>query len=96
MGVSLKNALAINTAALSAAGLVSSVYSLESAETSLDKAHVTVERDTNAVQAAQEKYNAAVSKYGVNSQQAIDAHNKSTTAQDADFRLLSSEFRKPK
>ena len=52
-----KNALAMNTAALSAAGLVIGVTSIENAEASLDRAHVTLEKDTNAVQSAQEKYN---------------------------------------
>jgi hypothetical protein len=77
-----KNAMAMNTVVLSAAGLATSVYSLESAETSLDRAHVTVEKDTNAVQAAQEKYNEAVAKYGPNSQQATDAADKLKAAQD--------------
>ncbi|MGA2681687.1 MAG: hypothetical protein ABSF44_07815 [Candidatus Bathyarchaeia archaeon] len=73
----------MNTAVLSAAGLVTSVHSLESAETSLDRAHVVVEKDTNGVQTAQEKYKEAVAKYGPNSQQAIDAADKLKAARDA-------------
>ena len=73
----------MNTAALIGAGLVTSISSIENAETSLDRAHVTVEKDTNAVQAAQEKYNEAVAKYGPNSQQAKDAADKLKAAQDA-------------
>ena len=56
---------------------------LENAEVTLDRAHVTLEKDTNAVQAAQEKYNEAVAKYGPNSQEATDAANKLKAAQDA-------------
>ncbi len=78
-----KNAMAMNTAALSAAGLVMGVSNIENAEVSLDRAHVTLEKDTNAVQSAQEKYNEAVSKYGGNSQQAKDAADKLKAAQDA-------------
>lgn len=44
---------------------------------------MTVEKSTNAVQAAQEKYNAAVAKYGPNNQQAKDAADKLNAAQDA-------------
>ena len=75
--------MAMNTAALSAAGLAMSVGNIENSEVSLDRAHVTLEKDTNAVQSAQEKYNEAVGKYGANSQQAIDASDKLKAAQDA-------------
>jgi hypothetical protein len=78
-----KNAMAMNTAALSAAGLAMGVTNIENAEVSLDRAHVTLEKDTNAVQSAQEKYNEAVAKYGANSQQAQDAADKLKAAQDA-------------
>ena len=64
------NAVAMNNLVLSGASLAMSFEGIENAEVSLDRAHVTVEKDTNAVQAAQEKYNAAVAKYGPNSQQA--------------------------
>ena len=43
--------MAMNTAALSAAGLAMSVDNIENSEVSLDRAHVTLEKDTNAVQA---------------------------------------------
>ena len=56
---------------------------MESAETSLDKAHVTVERDTDSVTSAQNAYNSAVEKYGASSQRAVDAHAKLETAEDA-------------
>jgi len=78
-----KNAMAVNTAALSAEGLITSVYSLESAETALDKAHVTVEKDTNIVTAAQNAYNIAVAKFGSDSPQAELAASKLKAAQDA-------------
>jgi hypothetical protein len=76
------NALAINNVATASAGLVMGVYSLESAEVSLDRAHVTVEKDTTAVTLAQQAYNKAVLDYGANSTQAKDAADKLKDAQD--------------
>jgi hypothetical protein len=80
---SLQAASSMSAAASSAAMLAMSAYSLESAETSLDKAHVTVERDTNSVATAQLAYNEAVAEYGAKSEQAQLAYAKLTTAQDA-------------
>jgi hypothetical protein len=76
------NALAINNVATASAGLVMGVYSLESAEVSLDRAHLTVEKDTTAVTLAQQAYNKAVLDYGANSTQAKDAADKLKDAQD--------------
>ena len=73
----------MNTLALSGANLYMSYDQIEKSEIALDRAHVTLEKDTNAVQAAQEKYNEAVAKYGPNSQEATDAANKLKAAQDA-------------
>src|ERR1035438_3327984 len=56
------NAVAMNNLVLSGASRAMSFEGIENAEVSLDRAHVTVEKDTNAVQAAQEKYNEAVAK----------------------------------
>jgi hypothetical protein len=50
------NALAINNVATASAGLVMGVYNLESAEVSLDRAHLMVEKDTTAVTLAQQAY----------------------------------------
>ncbi|HMK94849.1 MAG TPA: hypothetical protein VK536_05540 [Candidatus Limnocylindrales bacterium] len=77
------NVSAIGMMATASAGLVMSVYSLESAEVSLDRAHVMVEKDTTAVTLAQQTYNKAVLDYGVNSIQAKDAADKLKDAQDA-------------
>ncbi len=77
------NALAASQAATGIATLGMSVYNLEGAQTTLDKANVTVSRDTNAVQSATEKYNEAVTKYGPNSQQAKDASDRLSAAQAA-------------
>ena len=77
------NALAANNLGTASMSLAMSFENVENAEVSLDRAHVLVEKDTNAVQAAQEKYNEAVAKYGPTSQQAIDAANKLSAAQDA-------------
>ncbi len=77
------NALAMNTAALSAASLVTGIGSIENAEVTLDRAHVTVEKDTNAVTSAQNAYNKAVAEYGPNSKEAQDAADKLKAAQDA-------------
>jgi len=76
------NALAINNVATASAGLVMGVYSLESAEVSLDRAHLMVEKDTTAVTLAQQAYNKAVLDYGANSAQAKDAADKLKDAQD--------------
>ena len=76
------NVSAIGTMATASAGLVMSVYSLESAEVSLDRAHVLVEKDTTAVTLAQQAYNKAVLDYGVNSTQAKDAADKLKDAQN--------------
>jgi len=76
------NALAINNVATASAGLVMGVYSLESAEVSLDRAHLMVEKDTTAVTLAQQAYNKAVLDYGANSSQAKDAADKLKDAQD--------------
>ena len=73
----------MNTLALSGANLYMSYDQIQKSEIALDRAHVTLEKDTNAVQAAQEKYNEAVAKYGPNSQEATDAANKLKAAQDA-------------
>ncbi|MGA3111231.1 MAG: hypothetical protein ABSE15_04270 [Candidatus Bathyarchaeia archaeon] len=70
------NALAIGQVASGAASLVMGLSGVENAQVALDRANVTVEKDTNAVQAATEKYNEAVAKYGPNSQQATDAADK--------------------
>ena len=82
--VSFKNtAMTMNTLALSGANLYMSYDQIQKSEIALDRAHVTLEKDTNAVQAAQEKYNEAVAKYGPNSQEATDAANKLKASQDA-------------
>jgi hypothetical protein len=77
------NAMAMNTAALSAASLVMGINNVENAEVTLDRAHVTVEKDTNAVTSAQNAYNKAVLDYGSNSKEATDAAAKLKAAQDA-------------
>lgn len=77
------NALAVSQVASAGAGLVMGVYSLESAEVSLDRAHVTVEKDTTAVAAAQLAYNNAVANYGSGSEQAQVASDKLTDAQNS-------------
>lgn len=76
------NALAMNTAALSAASLVMGISNVENAEVTLDRAHVTLEKDQTAVTLAQQAYNEAVADYGSNSQQASDAAAKLKDAQD--------------
>ncbi len=78
-----KNALAMNTAALSAASLAMGIEGIENAEVTLDRAHVTVEKDTNAVTSAQNAYNKAVAEYGPNSKEAKDAADKLKASQDA-------------
>ena len=80
---SLQTASAMSAAASSAAMLAMSSYNLESAETSLARSHVTVERDTNAVTVAQNNYNKAVEKYGSGSSEAQLAASKLQAAQDA-------------
>ena len=67
---SLQTASAMSAAASSAAMLAMSSYNLESAETSLARSHVTVERDTNAVRLLRNNYNKAVEKYGSGSSEA--------------------------
>jgi hypothetical protein len=77
------SAMAMNSTALAGATLFMSFERVQSAEVSLDRAHLMIEKDTLAVQKAQEAYNAAVAKYGPESQQATDAADKLTIAQNA-------------
>ena len=78
-----QTAISASQAATGIATLGMSVYNLQASQTSLDRANVTVERDTNSVTTAQETYNKTVATYGENSPQATDAANKLSTAQAA-------------
>ena len=71
-----KNAMAMNMAAMSAAGLIMSISNIENAEVTLDLAYVTLEKNQTAVTLAQQAYNKAVLDYGANSRQASDAAAK--------------------
>src|SRR5271157_2191262 len=76
-------AMTMNSTAMSGAMLFMSFERIQNSEISLDRAHLMVERSTLAVQKAQEAYNAAVAKYGPDSQQAKDAADKLSITQDA-------------
>jgi hypothetical protein len=60
----------------------STIEGMETMQYRLDKAHVQVEKSARSVESAQDAYNAAVSKFGENSPQAIDAAGKLAIAQD--------------
>jgi hypothetical protein len=77
------NALAASQVAASGAALVMSISNIENAQVSVDRAHVLVEKDTNAVTSAQIAYNKACAEYGPNSEQAQLAASKLQAAQDA-------------
>jgi hypothetical protein len=76
-------ALGFNNMATSGMGLYMGINNIENAQVSLDRAHVNVQKSTNAVTDAQNKYNDAVAKYGPNSKEAQDALAKLNTAHDA-------------
>lgn len=78
-----ESAITMNSTAMSGAALFMSFENITNAEVSLDRAHLMIQKDTQALTTAQENYNAAVAKYGPNSQQATDAANKLSIAQDA-------------
>ncbi len=78
-----KNAMAMGQVASGAASLVMGINNVENAQVTLDRAHVTVEKDTNAVTSAQNALNTAVAKYGADSPQAALAASKLSAAQDA-------------
>ena len=80
MGSQLKS---MNSSALSAASLGLSIYSIESAQTSLNRAQVTAEKDANAVTVAQQAYVKALDQYGPMAQETTDAQNKLSLAQQA-------------
>jgi hypothetical protein len=63
--------------------LYMAVNNVENAQVTLDRAHLQVEKATNAVTSAQNAYNEACAKYGPNSKEAQDALAKLNTAQDA-------------
>jgi len=80
---SAKNtALGFNNLATSSMMLYMAVNNIENAQVALDRAHLVVEKSTNAVTAAQNHYNTEVAKYGPNSKEAQDALAKLQTAQD--------------
>jgi len=78
-----QTAMGFNNLATSGMMLYMAVNNVENAQVSLDRAHLQVEKSTNAVAAAQLAYNDAVAKYGPNSAQAEAALTKLNTAQDA-------------
>jgi hypothetical protein len=81
--VSVKDtALGFNNMATSGMMLYMAVNNVENAQVALDRAHLQVEKSTNAVTSAQNAYNTAVEKYGPNSKEAQDALAKLKTAQD--------------
>ena len=81
--VSVKNnALAFNNLATSGMSLYMAIDRVENSQVMLDKAHLVVERSTNAVTSAQNHYNDAVAKYGSNSKDAQDALARLQTAQE--------------
>ena len=77
-----ENALAIGQVSAGAAALVMNITGVENAEVSLDKAHLTLQKDTVAVQSAQLALNTAITDYGANSEQAKVAAEKLADAQD--------------
>jgi flagellar biosynthesis chaperone FliJ len=78
-----QTAMGFNNLALSGMSLWMAVNNVENAQVALDRAHLQVEKATNAVTAAQLAYNTACEKYGPNSKEAQDALAKLQTAQDA-------------
>ncbi len=76
-----KNAMQMNTMAMSGAMLYMSVNNIENAQTSLAKANLTEEKAANSVTLAQQAYNKAVAEYGPTSLQAQDAQNKLALAE---------------
>ena len=64
-----QSALAFNNLATSGMSLYMAVNNIENAQVSLDRAHLMVEKSTNAVTSAQNAYNTAVTKYGPNSKE---------------------------
>ena len=81
---SFKNAVtATSELALSGLSLYNSLDSIEKAQLRLDKANKTEESSKLALTKAQNDYNDAVEKYGIDSDQAKTAADKLTIAQDA-------------
>ena len=76
-----KNAMQMNTMAMSGAMLYMSVNNIENAQTSLARANLTEEKAANSVTLAQQAYNKAVAEYGPTSLQAQDAQNKLALAE---------------
>jgi hypothetical protein len=76
-------AIGLSGMATSAFSLYMGYENVVKSQIMADRSNVMLERSTLAVQKAQEAYNNAVDKYGVNSQQAIDAADKLSIAQDA-------------
>jgi uncharacterized glyoxalase superfamily protein PhnB len=72
-----------NSLAMAGMMLYMGINNIENAQVALDRAHVQVEKSTNAVTAAQLAYDKAVAEYGPNSANAQDALAKLNTAQDA-------------
>jgi hypothetical protein len=81
LGTALKsNALSMSIVGAGVVGLVTSFSALESAHLRVERSDNMVAQAHLNVQKAQEAYNAAVQKFGPNSQQAIDALAKLTLA----------------
>jgi hypothetical protein len=76
-------ATSFNSLAMSGMMLYMGINNIENAQVALNRAHVQVERSTDALTAAQLAYDKAVAEYGPNSANAQDALAKLHTAQDA-------------
>jgi hypothetical protein len=77
-----QTALGFNNLATSGMSLYMAIDRVENSQVALDRAHLGVEKATNAVTAAQTHYNDACAKYGPNSKEAQDALAKLQTAQE--------------
>ena len=79
---STKLMTAFNNIATAGFSLYQSYDRIQNSQLALDKANITVKTTTEALERAQTAYNAAVAKYGINSNEAKQASDALTIAQD--------------